>query len=290
MRERLLLGRVLAVTVICAGWSGASQAQALQFFQDQQASGGSEEDQAEPRTPIPPITDSDREAAFPNVEPRTTHDDAVHAFVLVDELEWQGGGSVVGVSWHANGWIGRDLDRLWFRTKGHADDAHLGGREAHPITAEVQALYGRAFSRWWEVVVGVRQDVRPAPAQTWAAFGLQGLAPYWVEVEATGYVSDGGQTALRLRFDCELLWTNRLMLRPMAELDFYGKTNAERVNGAGLSRTDVGFRVRYEIRREVAPYVGVTWHRAFGETADLAQEAWGTEGGIRIVAGVRLWR
>ena len=119
---------------------------------------------------------------------------------------------------------------------------------------------------WWGVVVGVRQDVRPGSAQTWIAFGVQGLAPYWFEVEATGYVSDGGQTAVRLEAEYELLLTNRLVVQPLIEVNVYGKSNVARGIGAGLSDTDIGLRLRYEFRREVAPYIGVTWRNAFGET------------------------
>ena len=180
------------------------------------------------------------------------------------------------------GWIGGDRDRLWFRTEGRADDGRLGDAEAH-------LLYGRAVARWWDVVVGLRQDVRPGPAQSWAAFGVQGLAPYWFEVEATGYVSDGRQTAVRLEAEYEMLLTNRLVLRPLVELNLYGKSNVERGIGAGLSTTEVGLRMRYEFRRELAPYVGVTWNHLFGETRDLARASGDTVGGLRLVAGVRLW-
>ena len=243
---------------------------------------GQDEEQTEPTTPIPPITDADRAAAFPDVESHSVRDNTIYAFVLLDQLEWQGGDSADGVNWEAMGWIGGDRDRLWFRTEGQADDGRLGDAEAH-------LLYGRAVARWWDVVVGLRQDVRPGPAQSWAAFGVQGLAPYWFEVEATGYVSDGGQTAVRLEAEYEMLLTNRLVLRPLVELNLYGKSNVERGIGAGLSTTEIGLRMRYEFRRELAPYVGVTWNHLFGETRDLARASGDTVGGLRLVAGVRLW-
>jgi copper resistance protein B len=163
-----------------------------------------------------------------------------------------------------------------------AEDARLDEAEAH-------LLYGRAFSRWWDLVVGVRQDVRPGPAQTWGAFGVQGLAPYWFEVEATGYVSDSGQTAVRLEAEYELLLTNRLVVRPLVEFNLYGQSNLERGIGAGLSSSDLGLRVRYEIRRELAPYVGLTWKTTYGETRDLVQAAGDRAGALRLVMGLRLW-
>ena len=268
------------VAVLVAGWPSSSYAQE----EPPSTPVGQTTDQGTtpPTTPIPPITDADLAAAFPDVEPHPILDNSVYAFVLLDQLEWRGGDSTDGVNWEAKGWIGGDLDRLWFRTKGQADDGRLGDAEAH-------LFYGRAVARWWDVVVGVRQDVRPGPAQTWAAFGVQGLAPYWFEVEATGYVSDGGQTAVRLEAVYELLLTNRLVLRPLIELNLYGRSNVERGIGSGLSSSEVGLRVRYEFRRELAPYVGVTWSNAFGETRDLAESAGDTAASLRFVAGLRLW-
>jgi copper resistance protein B len=232
---------------------------------------------------IPPLTDADRAAAFPDVQGHTVHDNAVHYFVRLDELEWQRVRGESGAGWEAKGWIGRDLDRFWFRTKGDGRD----GRIDH---AEVHALYGRAIARWWDVVAGVRQDVRPGPAQTWAAIGLQGLAPYWFEVEATAYLSASGRTHLRVETEYELLLTNRLILQPLVEFDIYGKADPERGIGAGLSSAEAGLRLRYEVRREFAPYIGVVWNRRFFGTADFAEAGGHPTSGAGLVLGVRLWR
>ena len=234
-------------------------------------------------TGIPPITDEDRKAAFPDLNGQhTVHDDTVHYLVLFDQLEWQTGDGVSGISWDNKGWIGRDVNRFWFRTEGEGEDGRLGAAQAH-------ALYGRAIHRWWDVVVGVRQDVRPDPAQTWAAVGIQGLAPYWFEVEATAYVGASGRTHFRFETEYELLLTNRLILQPLAEVEIYGKSDPERGVGAGLSSADAGLRVRYEFRREFAPYVGVTWNRKFFGTADLAEAAGEDTSGARLALGVRVW-
>lgn len=231
---------------------------------------------------LPAITDADRAAAFPDLHGQhTVHDNAVHAFVLFDQLEWQGG-SAGGVSWHTKGWVGRDIDRLWFRTEGESEDGDLA-------SAEVHVLYGRAIARWWDVVAGVRQDLRPDPARTWAAVGIQGLAPYWFEVEATAYVGAGGRTHVRLESEYELLFTNRLVLQPLVEVNLHGKSDPERGIGAGLSSTEAGLRLRYEIRRELAPYVGVTWHTTYFGTADLARAAGEETGGARLALGLRAW-
>ena len=235
-----------------------------------------------PAQGAPPLTDADRAAAFPDVEGHSVHDNAVNSFVLFDQLEWQEGTGGHGVSWDTKGWIGTDRDRFWFRTEGQNEDGRLEEGEAH-------LLYGRAIARWWEVVAGLRQDVRPGSPQTWAAVGVQGLAPYRFEVEATAYLGASGRTHVRLETEYELLLTNRLILQPQVELDIYGKADPERGIGAGVSSLDVGLRLRYEIRREIAPYLGVVWNQKCFDTADYARQAGDATGGARLVLGARLW-
>ena len=265
--------------VLAAGWPATSYGQ--QTATTSVASDAAQES-TRPKTPVPPITDADRAAAFPEVDGHTLPDNVVHSFVLFDQLEWQGGQRSTVVSWEVGGWVGRDLNRLWFRTEGQAESGRLGDAEAH-------LLYGRAVARWWDVVVGVRQDFQPGPAQSWLAVGIQGMAPYWFDVEATAYLGAGGQTAVRLEAEYELLLTRRLVLQPLVELNLYGQTNAERGIGAGLSSFDAGLRVRYELRREFAPYLGVIWNNRVGETAGLADAAGESPDGRRVVAGLRLW-
>lgn len=246
----------------------------------------SRDHQGQPSTPlpsfIPPVTDEDRKAAFPEVQGHAVHDKAVHSFVLVDQLEWQSGKDASGVNLDTRGWVGRDRDRLWFRAEGDSEGRHVDDAQAH-------VLYGRKFARWWDVVAGVRQDVRPGSPQTWVAFGVQGLAPYWFEIEATGYVGASGRTQARVEVEYELLFTNRLVLQPLFEAEVFGKADPDRGVGAGLSTTDLGFRLRYELRREIAPYIGVTWSNKWGKTADFAEADGEATGGARFVAGLRLW-
>lgn len=211
----------------------------------------------------------------------TVHDEAVTYYVLLDEFEWQSA-ERSGLHWDNKGWVGRDLDRLWFRSELSTDDRRVDDAELH-------VMYGRAFARWWELVGGVRQDFRPGPARTWAAIGIQGLAPYWFDVEVTAYVGASGRTALRLETEYDLLITNRLVLQPLIEVNLNGKSDPERGIGSGLSTTEMGFRARYEIRRELAPYIGVTWNRKYGGTADFAEAAGEGNGGARLLVGIRAW-
>ena len=169
--------------------------------------------------------------------------------------------------------------------------AARGGRACRTVStrADLQLLYGHAFAPWWELVVGVRRDFGPGPSRDWAAFGIQGLAPYRLDVEATAYLGESGRTALRLEAEYELLLTNRLVLQPLVQLDLYGKEDPATGTGSGLSEMEAGLRLRYEIRREFAPYVGVAWQRRFGDTADLARAAGEEVEDTRLVAGLRVW-
>jgi copper resistance protein B len=230
---------------------------------------------------IPPVTDEDRKAAFPDVEGHAVHDRGANYFVLFDQLEWQAAKDGPGISLDSKGWFGGDRDRVWFRAEGDSESGDLSA-------AALQVFYGHQMSRWWDLVAGVRQDFRPGPLRTFAAVGIQGLAPYWFEVEGTAYLGSSG-AHFRGEVDYELLLTNRLVLQPLLEVEIFGTSDPERGIGAGLSTTDAGFRLRYEFRREFAPYIGVTWSNKFGGTADFAEAADERTTGARLVTGLRLW-
>jgi copper resistance protein B len=234
------------------------------------------------RIPIPVLTDADRKAAAFDSGGHMVHDTAINYQFLFDELEWQDAKDGTALSWDFTGWIGGDIDRLWLRSEGERTNGAL----EH---AEVQALWGHSITPWWDLVGGIRQDFKPGPSQTWAAFGLQGLALYNFESEITGFVGDSGQTALRLKGEYDILITNRLILQPMAEVNFYGKNDAARGVGSGLANSEVGLRLRYEIRREFAPYIGLTWNRAYGNTADFARADGASRSETRFLVGVRMW-
>lgn len=236
----------------------------------------------ESRTPIPKLTDADRAAVFTSHGGHQVHDSALNTYFLADKLEWQDGDDASTLAWDLSGWIGGDIDRLWLRSEGERSNGKTED-------AEIQALWGHAISPWWDVVSGVRQDFKPGAPQTWAAFGLQGMALYNFEAEATAFLGENGQSAVRLEGDYDILLTNRLILQPTAELNVYGKNDPQRGLGSGLSNTEAGLRLRYEIRREFAPYIGVTWNRTYGHTADYAREEGEDSSEARLVLGVRMW-
>ncbi|UZE26540.1 copper resistance protein B [Pseudomonas sp. B21-056] len=234
------------------------------------------------RTPIPELTEADRAAVYADHGGHMVHDSAINSFLLIDHLEWQDANQGNALNWDASGWIGGDIDRLWLRTEG--ERTHGKTEEA-----ELQALWGHAISPWWDVVAGLRQDFQPGAPQTWAALGVQGMALYNFEAQATAFIGEGGQSAARLKADYDILLTNRLILQPTAEANFHGRNDPARGVGSGLTDTEAGLRLRYEIRREIAPYIGLTWHRVYGNTVDYARDEDEDRSEARLVLGVRMW-
>lgn len=237
---------------------------------------------SEPVTPIPPLTDADREAARPPALGHTVHDNSIQRYLLLNRLEAWNADPGTGLGWEAQGWIGTDLDRLWLRSEGERVDGSLE-------RADLEVLYGRSVSRWWDVVAGVRQDFGAGPSQTFAAVGVQGFAPYKFDIEATAYIGQSGQTAARFEAEYDTLLTNRLILQWQAEADLYGRDDARRGIGSGLSTIEAGVRLRYEFTRQFAPYIGIARERAFGGTADFRRGEGESINDTRVVAGLRIW-
>lgn len=236
----------------------------------------------ESRTPVPPVTEADRKAASGNLKGHAVHDSAINYLVLLDQLEWQRSDNRNNFNWSVNSWVGGDIDRLWIKSEGERS----GGETE---TAEAQFLWGHAVGPWWDLVAGIRQDFRPGSARTWAAVGFQGLALYNFESEITGFVSDGGKAALRLGGEYDVLLTNRLILQPSYEVNIYSQDDESRGRGRGISDTELGLRLRYEVRREFAPYIGVSWNQLYGTTSDMAKREGEKDSQIVFLAGARIW-
>jgi copper resistance protein B len=201
--------------------------------------------------------------------------------VMLDRLEWRDADSST-YEWEAEAWYGGDYHKVWFETEGE----HVAGSVAD---ARVELLWDRILTRWWSTRLGARHDSGDGPARNWLAFGVAGLAPGFIELAAMAYVGDSGRAALRLSADYDLLITQRLVLQPEGELNMYASDDPERLIGSGVSDLELGLRLRYEIRREVAPYLGVSWTKRFGDSADLASAAGHDTSEFTLVAGVRLW-
>lgn len=247
--------------------------------QDEAMPTASPADAQAPITPIPPVTDADRAAAAP---PAHGHDHGrkVFTFLMVDRLEgWNDGGG--GQAWNVKGWIGSDMHKLWLRTEGEREAGRLAD-------ADVELLYGRPIARWWDMLAGVRTTFGPGPSRTAAAFGVRGTAPQKIEVEATAWLDGDGRLSARAEGEYSLLLTNRWILQPRLEAEWQAREDRARGLGAGLSTLAGGLRLRYEIDRRFAPYVGVERVRHFGGTADLLRADGEATGETRVVAGLRL--
>lgn len=201
--------------------------------------------------------------------------------VLVDELEFRDGDAVYGAVWDAQARYGNDYNKVVLRTEGD----WVSGGEAQ---GRVDLLWDRIATRWWNVQAGGRYDFGQGPGRGWAAVGVAGLAPYWIDTEATFYLGDGGQVAARLKLETDLLLTQRLILQPELELNAYSRSDAAREQGAGISDLSSGLRLRYAIRRDIAPYLGVVWTRRYGTTATLLQDTGQTPNALQWTVGFRM--
>ena len=237
-----------------------------------------------PSDHVPPPAPAHEMGAMSNaqmVDVMGMDDRATFGMFAFDRLEHAAGDGRSATAWSVQGWLGGDVDKLRLRSEGARED----GAFEH---ADVELSWSHAIAPFWDSQLGVRRDVGRGADRTWAAFGVQGVAPYWFELSATAYVGEQGRTALRVEAEYELWLTQRWVLQPRVELNAYGKDDPASRIGSGLSDAAFGLRLRYEIRRELAPYVGVEWSRRFGRSADFARADGGDAGELQWIAGVRL--
>ncbi len=209
-------------------------------------------------------------------------DDPLLLTVILDQIETRDAAGDNTLSWDAQGWLGKDFHKIWFKTDGERTAGNTD-------EAELQFLYSKAIARYWDFQLGVRHDFEPSPSQSWVAIGFKGLAPYFFDIDAAAFIGDSGRVALRFEAEYELLITQRLILTPDIEINLYGQNDPDVGIGAGLSDLEAGLRLRYEIRRQFAPYIGVNWSRLFGNTADFANIAGRDTSEAQLVIGLRAW-
>lgn len=209
-------------------------------------------------------------------------DDPLLGKVMFDRLEWRDGAGAGALAWDGDAWLGHDLDKLWFRTEGRRP-------EGRTETAEVQALYSHAIAPFWDVQAGWRGDVQPTPHRNWLTLGVRGIAPYWFDTDVAVFADGAGRTALRLKARYDVLLTQRLILAPDVELNVHGQDDRATDTGRGLSDVELGLRLRYELCREFAPYIGVVGWRRFGNSADFARVQGERSDDLELVVGARFW-
>lgn len=204
-------------------------------------------------------------------------------YVQVDRFETQFGGVEDTGVWDTQGWYGGDINKLWLKAEGEysfsADEIE---------DAELQALWSHAISPYFDFQAGVRYDFEP-DGRTHAVIGVQGLAPYWFELDAAAFVSTKGDITARVEAEYELLLSQRLILQPRAEINVSAQDIPELQVGAGFTDIEAGLRLRYEFVREFAPYIGVAWQSSLGETADIIKTVGGKTDRTVFVLGIRAW-
>ncbi len=209
-------------------------------------------------------------------------DDEFFTLVKISQLEYRFQDDNDILSWEGQGRIGDDKNKLTFKTEGEyvpKEDVFEG--------AEVQLLYQRLISDFFDAQIGVRHDIKPNPSRTFGVIGVNGLAPQWFETDASFFVSNKGDASVRLEAEYEMLLTQRLVLEPSAELNVAFSDDEAVGVGAGLSNAELGLRLRYEVTRKFAPYIGINWERKIGKTADFARDEDEDPDVLSVVAGIR---
>jgi copper resistance protein B len=214
--------------------------------------------------------------------PMPVADNMTFSQVLLNQLEYTHSSRGDGMAWDLQAWVGRDYNRVWVKSEGAQQGGHLED-------ARLELLWSNPVAAFWDVQAGVRHDSGSGPSRDWLALGVQGIAPYWFDVEASAYVGNSGRAALRLETNYDVRFTQRTYLTPRLEANLYSRADPERGLGSGLSDASFGLRLRHEFRREFAPYIGVVWNRGFGGTADHARATGAPVSERQWVAGVRVW-
>lgn len=209
-------------------------------------------------------------------------DDPTLYALFVDQFEWRDAEDDNLLVWDTQGWIGKDLNKFWWKTDGEMEGGEIED-------TELQFLYSRAIATYWDVQAGWRTDIEPDPGRDWAVIGVQGLAPYFFEVDAALFIGSSGRVAARLEAEYEILFTQKLILTPEVEINAYSEDDPALRIGSGLSDIELGLRLRYEVRREFAPYIGINWEKKFGSTANYARDDGLETSDLQLVVGLRAW-
>jgi copper resistance protein B len=209
-------------------------------------------------------------------------DDPLLYMFQADQLELRSGDEEDAAAFEGHLWIGKDLDKLWIKSE-------IEATEDETESAEWQLLYSRAIDPNWDLQIGLRADVKPEPERNWLAVGFYGVAPYWFEVDAALFIEEDEQVNLLLEAEYELMLTQKWVLAPEIEINWYSEDDDELAIAAGLAEIEAGIRLRYEIRREFAPYVGINYESLLGDTRDLARDADAETSDTQLVAGLRFW-
>ena len=243
---------------------------------------------------VPPGTQGKAAAQIPNLPsrkgwPSPVTDEEPYSYLLFDLLEhrWNNNGANT-LRWDVVGWRGGDYNRFWFKSEGRNTFSSAGGGYG-----EVQALYGRLIAPYTDLQVGIRYDQywgrQRGKGRAFLALGVQTLVPYRFDIEPMLYISQNGDISARFTGTYDSYITQRLILQPRIETKISVQSRQSFGEGSGLNEIEFGLRLRYEIRREFAPYIGVNWEQTFGQTASFARRAGEPTAQLSLIAGIRAW-
>jgi len=210
-------------------------------------------------------------------------DTEIFFHAIADRLEYQMHDSGERFLWDVEGWVGGDMNKFWVKAEGEKTN---NDKIEH---AEIQGLFSRAITPFFDLQAGVRHDFRPLDMRTFGVLGIEGLAPYGLELDVASFISEDGDVSGSVEAEYDLLITQRLILQPRFEANLAVQDVKEYGVGNGLNDVELGLRLRYEIRREFAPYVGVCWTKKVGEAAGFAREEHEQVESTSFVAGIRVW-
>ncbi len=209
-------------------------------------------------------------------------DDPLLTKFMLNKLEVQDAKGSNPTVWESELWIGKDLNKLWIKSDGE----RINGKNED---TETQLLYSRAIAPFWDAQIGIRHDTSDSESRNYGTIGIKGLAPYFFETDASLSFGKNGQTKLNASAEYEMMFTQKLILTPEIDLNAYSKDDPAMGIGAGLSNVEAGLRLRYEIKREFAPYIGINWNKMYGTTADIATANGIDPSDTSVVAGIRAW-
>lgn len=219
------------------------------------------------------------------------NDDPLLTKVMIDQLEMRNSDSANPAILEAQAWVGHDLNKVWLKANlaQYSEKTTDTAAFDNGNRSELQILYSHAIAAFWDLQAGLRQDIKPTPTRTWGTIGIRGISPYFLDVDAAFFIDQSGHTAARLSVSYDLLFTQALILSPAIEINLYGTNDIAAGVGSGLSDTKTGLRLRYEIQREFAPYIGINWNNKLGTTSKIAQFNNKPIRETEWLTGLRIW-
>ena len=203
-------------------------------------------------------------------------DDPLLTYVKADKLEVRDSDEGNLLVWELDAWLGKDLNKFWVKSSGERINSEI---ESH----EIDLLYSKAITAFWDLQMGIRHEFKPTPSQDWVGIGLMGVAPYLFEVDVNAFINDDSLLNVRLDAEYEYMFTQKVVLIPNLELSLYSDDDLARGIKSGLASLELGARLHYEIRREFSPYLGINFEKQFGDSNIPASSE------TQLVAGISFW-